>query len=188
MGVPKSKRSESKMEFHHNALKIRENLVDLLLRDFGVKAKRMDIDIMQNKFRMDEQDKQMFDYIIKKYGIESELDCNYPRWYIERLRNKILNALDGMIDKIIVANSCSPVTQLEKDTKRKMQTDAIGLCYVIIDGLTEAAQKLPVDANKYMPFIEMLEKEIKVLKGWRKYTYKIPLPSETSVKSDDSQD
>ena len=188
MGVPKSKRSESKMEFYHNSLKLRKNIIDLLLRDFGVKQKQMNIDILKNKFGMSESDRQMFEYVVKKYGIESEFDYEFPRWYIERLRNKILNALDKMTDNIIVANSCYPVTQLEKDTKRKTQTDAIGLCYVIIDGLTEAIQNLPVDANKYTRFIEMLQEEIRVLKGWRKYTYKIPIPTEKCVTSDKSQD
>lgn len=39
MSVPKNKRTMSELEFFHNALVLRKEMTELLLRDFGIKNK-----------------------------------------------------------------------------------------------------------------------------------------------------
>lgn len=56
MSVIKNKRSLSDLEFFHNAIKLRTTMTDLLLRDFGVKAKNKNAQVYPKKFKMDKED------------------------------------------------------------------------------------------------------------------------------------
>lgn len=62
MSVPKHKRSESPMEFLHNALSLRREMTELLLRDFGVKSR---IRKHLKEVRLDEPSKEELEWMKK---------------------------------------------------------------------------------------------------------------------------
>ena len=49
-----------------------------------------------------------------------------------------------------------------------MQNAAIGNCEQLLQEFQYIIEVLPVNANKYLRFVDMIEREIALLKGWRK--------------------
>ena len=58
MSVLKRKRNISKMEFYHNAIKLRLMITELLLKDFGIKSRRRNLDFAKDVYDMAEEDVQ----------------------------------------------------------------------------------------------------------------------------------
>lgn len=165
MSVLKRYRSLSNMEFFHNAIVLRKEFTTLLLRDFGVKDKIRNISLLSNK--LSDNDKIIIDNIIKKYGNILILE-DYPEWIISRFRNNILNILDELLMNITKANSIYPVYEQEFYERRILQDRAIGNCECLFQEMQHIISVLPTDSNKYMRYVELINKEISLLKGWRK--------------------
>ena len=89
MSVIKNKRSLSELEFFHNAIKLRKEMTDLLLRDFGVKARKKDPQIFPKRYSMDKDDGEAFMKLCEKYKIVSIIET-YPDWLINEFRTSIL--------------------------------------------------------------------------------------------------
>lgn len=166
MSVLKSKRKESKFEFYAGALKLREDIIYILLRDFGVKTRMRDIDFYASK--MSEEDAQFFESLLDKYEIQHKLPEEYPNWLIHKFRDMIFDTTQTMIKSITSAYSIWPTNQVEVEEKRIWQDRAIGACENLLQDFTLIIDILPVNANKYVRYVDMIEKEIKLLKGWRK--------------------
>ena len=53
--------------------------------------------------------------------------------------------------------------------ERRVQQDlAIGQCYRLVQELQYAIETLPVDVNSFLRFGEDIQREIDLIKGWRK--------------------
>jgi len=148
MSVLKNNRNLSNLEFYHNARTLREEMTNFLLRDFGVRDK------------------------IRKYKGEDNIEVTiieeYPAWLITFYRESILTLLRSLMLNITAANTIYPVTMEELAERRKFQTAAIYNCQQLLCELTHCADVLPVELNKFLPYIEKISFEIKLLKGWRK--------------------
>ena len=117
MSVPKHKRSESPMEFLHNALSLRREMTELLLRDFGVKSR---IRKHLKEVRLDEPSKEELEWMKKRYGMTAE-DCQkidtiinnatydvteleqYPEWLISYFRSAVLRILENLLNNLYYA-------------------------------------------------------------------------------------
>lgn len=64
-----------------------------------------------------------------------------------------------------------PVKGGEELTEATMA--AIGNCEQLLQEMQYIISIIPVDAQKYIRYVEMIEKEIALLKGWRKSDNKI---------------
>ena len=142
--VLKKKRGLSKLEFYHNARKMRKELTMLVLRDFGIHSRGA-------KF--------------KPEGFYDELLEDFSRNVRHLLRNLMLN--------ITAANTIYPVNDFEIQTRRQYQTAAIVNCEQLLQEILYCEDVLPVKVSKFIPYIEQIEFEISLLKGWRKANSKI---------------
>ena len=88
MSVLKNKRNLSDLEFYRNAIVLRRDLTILLLRNFGIKDKVRNATALTKN--MSEEDKIVFNELVKKYGQLYILD-EYPDWLIDKMRNNIIN-------------------------------------------------------------------------------------------------
>ena len=172
MSVIKNKRSLSELEFFHNAIKLRKEMTDLLLRDFGVKARKKDPQIFPKRYSMSKEDGEIFTELCEKYKITSIIET-YPEWLIREFRESILLNLRGLMANITAANSIYPVTMTEWEERRIRQDRAIGNCEILLQEMTYALSILPVDVNKYMGYVDIIQREIALLKGWRKSDNKL---------------
>ena len=136
------------MEFYRNARQLREDMTNFLLRDFGVRDK-------VRKFKGDDN---------KDVTIIEE----YPEWLITFFRESIMSLFRDLMMNITDANTNYPTTMEELADRRKSQTKAITNCQQLLCELTHCADVLPVELSKFLPYIDKIAFEIRLLKGWKK--------------------
>jgi hypothetical protein len=153
MSVLKNKRGLSKLEFYHNARKLRREITNLLLRDFGVR------DTVRKLKNGD--------------GEKVSVIETYPDWLLEEFRRSIMKILRNLVMNITAGNTIYPVSQAELDLRRHYQTQAIINCEQLLQEMHYCEDVLPVAVAKFIPYVEAVEFEIQLLKGWRKANNKI---------------
>jgi hypothetical protein len=151
VAVIKNKRGLSKLEFYHNARKMRKELTMLVLRDFGIHSRGA-------KFKEDTGSQQ-------PEGFYDELLAEFSRNVRQLLRNMMLN--------ITAANTIYPVNDAELQIRRQYQTGAIVNCEQLLQEILFCEDVLPVKVSKFLPYVDQINLEIKLLKGWRKANKKI---------------
>lgn len=165
MSVLKSKRKPSQFEVFHQLTKLRKDITDLLLRDFGfdtVKAEKR-LEKRYGKLFEELDEKQQATYTRQKRRWDA-----FDEWFIEDERKTIVNCLRAITREVYIANSIYPTVQEELTERRLHQDRAIGLCYTLTQELQYAIETLPVDVNQYLRFGEMIQTEVNLIKGWRK--------------------
>jgi hypothetical protein len=148
--VVKNKRNLSSLEFYSHARKMREDLTNFLLRDFGVRNK-----------------------VYKQHTPENQQITvieEYPQWLIDYFRKSIITLLNCLMNNIVAANSIYPITIEEVNYRRVLQDKAIANCEQLFQELTYLADMLPISLIKVEPYADVIDKEIALLKGWRKST------------------
>jgi hypothetical protein len=148
MSVLKNKRGLSKLEFYHTARKLREDVTNLLLRDFGIRDKVRKIKTEDNK--------------------EVTVIEEYPAWLIAEFRQNIMRILRNLMMNITAGNSIYPVNLEELQQRRRYQTEAIINCQQLLQEIQFCADVLPVELGKFLPYADTIDFEIKLLRGWRK--------------------
>jgi hypothetical protein len=151
MAVLKNKRGLSKLEFYHNARLMRKELTLLSLRGFGVHARGKAF----NEETGSPQPEGFYDELL------AEFSANVRRL----LRNMLLNITAG--------NTIYPTNAEELQIRRNYQNAAVINCEQLLQEILFCEDVLPVKASKFLPYIEKIELEIKLLKGWRKSNTKI---------------
>jgi hypothetical protein len=149
--VLKNRRRLSRLEFYHNARKMRKELTLFVLMDFGIHSRG-------RKFKEDTGSQQ-------PEGFYDEL--------IEEFSGNIRLLLRNMMWNITAGNTIYPVNEAEIQERRHHQTAAIINCEQLLQEILFCKDIMPVKASKFIPYIEKIEFEIKLLKGWRKANNKI---------------
>jgi hypothetical protein len=153
MSVLKNRRGLSKLEFYHNARKMRRDMTNLLLRDFGVRDK------------------------VRKIKTENgglvDIIEGYPDWLVEKFRDSIMQILRNLMMNITAGNTVYPTCEAELLTRRQYQTAAIVNCEQLLQEMHYCEDVLPVHVSKFLPYVEAAEFEITLLKGWRKSNSRI---------------
>lgn len=171
MTVPKNKRSVSKVEFFYYAYKLNNCITQVLLKDFGIKRINKDLKAFTYGAKMSGEDRESFMDICNRYDINVE--SRYPLWLLEYYREWILGLLRELINNITQANTIFPKNESEFYLRRKYQWEAISNCYQLLQAFQTAIRNLPVDVEKYMPYVKMIEEELHHLKNWKKSDNKI---------------
>lgn len=173
MSVPKSERGQSGLEFYHTALNLRREIIALLLRDFGLKKKVRTTEILTQMYSIDPEDEKTLQAILTKYQMDDSVIDEYPTWLVDEFRNTILLILRDLRLNIRMANSIYVTTKAEYEERRNHWNRAIGNCQQLLEEMQFVIETLPVNAEKYMRYVGMIEKEINLLKGVRKSDNKI---------------
>lgn len=173
MAVYKSERGISKMEFMHNAIKMRDYLTFKVLKDFGLKKKVKDKTYFIETTTLTPDERNALSKALAKTELNICLE-EYPAWFIDRERNYILDLCRDMYQHITTANNIFILTNEEGALRRQHQNLAITCVERIIQELQYLMKIIPsIQANQLVPFIEMSQREIALLKGWRKSDNKI---------------
>ena len=146
------KRNIAKMEFYNNALRLRLMITEFLLRDFGVKDRRRDLEFAKSVYDMKEQDVLLIESAMTAYKLKDSFIDKFPAWFIDKERNYFLDIMRSILKNICSANTIH-ITNMQEDLLQEMQ-------YVIY--------VFHPDVEKYMRYVELIETEIALLKGWRK--------------------
>lgn len=173
MSVLKNKRAVSNLEFYHNAIELRKEITMLLLRDFGVKDKVRNVKYLSGINHMEPEDQKALQELIEKYQSIGTIVEEYPMWLIDKMRSSMLDLCHNLIMNITQANTIYPMSEYEYHDRRNYQNHAIGNCEQLLQEMQYIISIIPVDAQKYMRYVDMIEREIALLKGWRKSDNKI---------------
>lgn len=165
MSVLKSKRKASQFEVFHHLYKMRKEITELLLRDFGYSfekaAKRLDRKFGRPYEQLSEAERERYDRTKVRWEA-------FDDWFIYDQRQTIVDCLRSITREVYIANSIYPTCMEELVERRLHQDKAVGLCYDLTQELQYAIETLPVDVNIYLRFGEMIQTEINLIKGWRK--------------------
>jgi hypothetical protein len=167
MSVIKAKRKPSQFEVFHQFYKMRKEVTDLLLRDFGYDLERAKKEILKRNFggrsyeELNPEEKDRYEKLVEK-------EQAFADWFIKDERQAVVDCLRTIGEEVFTANSIYP-TYIEELIERRLHQDrAIGQCYRLTQELQYAIETLPVDVNKYLRFADMIKDEINFIKGWRK--------------------
>ncbi|MBO6178542.1 MAG: hypothetical protein J6M62_03660 [Selenomonadaceae bacterium] len=158
-------RRESKYKFYTNALKLRKEITQLMLRDFGAKKTIRNYRI--NTDKMEPQDADLLLGIMERYGL-STFPGDFPLWLIEKFRDSVWDILRDLHINITKAYTIWATNEAEANERRIYQDRAIAACENLLQEFQLVIDVLPVKAEKYMRYVDMVEEEISLLKGWRK--------------------
>lgn len=182
MSVLKAKRKASQFEVFHQLKKMRKEVTDLLLRDFGYNLDKATRNV-EKTFGGRPYEELSPDEKVR-YEKLMEKNIAFAEWFIADERKVIVDCLRTITEEVYVANSIYPVYWDELVERRIHQDRAVGQCYRLTQELQYAIETLPVDVNKYLRFAEMIQTEINLLKGWRKSDNKFKSALQERVISD----
>ena len=168
MSVVKSKRIPSAMGFFHTAMEIRKYLTFVILKDFGIKPK-----VCKHKVEIDtssllEPDKRTFEQLLAQCTVE-KAELIYPQWFLDIERKRFIVIMQNMISNIVQANVIYANTEELLSARKTFQLRAIANCHELLQELSYMVDVLPaIEADKLSRFVSMVNRELALLKGWRK--------------------
>ncbi|MCC8063669.1 MAG: hypothetical protein LIO70_01125 [Clostridiales bacterium] len=166
MSVVKSKRKESQFEVFHHYYKVRKELTDLLLRDFGYSedksAKKLAKQFGGKPYA------ELSDTEKARHDKMQQRNQAFEAWFVMDEREVIMGYLRNLGRCLFSANEIYPQYEDELVQRRLFQEKALGYCTMLKQELQYAIETLPVDINKYTRFAQMLQTEIDLIKGWRR--------------------
>ncbi len=166
MSVLKNKRKASQFEVFHHLYKVRKEITELLLRDFGYSYEKAEKRLLKHFGgrqypELTEAERERYDRLKIKWEA-------FDDWFIYDERQVIVDCLREITKEVFIANSTYPTCMEELIQRRIHQDEAIGQCYRLAQELQYAIETLPVDVNTYLRFGEAIQTEINLIKGWRK--------------------
>jgi len=165
MTVIKRYRSVAKLEFFTNAQRLRRNIFLLTARDFGIKKTVRTVEMLTEG--MTDEDKTALKALAEKYGL-ARFNAEYPEWILEKFRNSLWDLTRDLLMNLTQANSIYALNTYEAQERRLLQDKAIGNCEQILKEFEFIIDVFPVISKKYMPYVDIIEREITLIKGWRK--------------------
>ena len=158
------------------AEKLHDDIIRLLLRDFGAKPVNRNLKTFTHHVRLNEKDKETFTSLCDKYHIDVESE--YPAWLLDYYRHSIMKVLDDMMHNLKIGYTMyiditNPNAMNEFRMKREAMWRAISDGYELLYRLQSVIRQLPVDANKYMSYTDRILKEIELMKERRTADNKI---------------
>lgn len=173
MSVLKRKRNISKMEFYHNAIKLRLMITEFLLKDFGIKSRRRNLEFAKDVYDIEDADVEEIENILSAYDLKNSFIDNFPSWLIDKERDYFMDLLRSLMKNICSANTIHITNKEEYYMRRNYQTQAICDCENLLQEMQYIIYVTHPNVEKYMPYVDIIEKEIALLKGWRKSDNKI---------------
>jgi len=174
MSVPVYRRNESKLEFYENFFKLRREVLLLLARDFGIKARTYDVNLVSDIYGLNNHDRNELMDIGQRNNITGFNVDKIPMWLIENWRYEIMNILNNIGIAINCANAIYIVNLPEYYDRRNFLNHAIGYCMALQDKLNEIIVCLKdVKLGAYENVYKLIVSEIRLLKALRRSDNKL---------------
>ena len=160
--IPKSERSESRLEAQHKAYKIRKMITAELMASFAYSKKKHEkhIQAMTEHIKNEEEKK---DTAQKIRELEEDFDC----WFIRKERERILDFTQGIASHLRAANTIWPTYKAEFVERRLEMDKALECCNRLQDELQYLVETLPADINKYTAIVREIDAEFNLIKALR---------------------
>ena len=168
-GVPKSRRQEHDFIATHNLHKIRRDITELAINDFGY-----DKDKAENKIdKFEEMISKTTDAEKRKEVVERMRKKNesYYADFVEEETKITRDILRKVVFEYELGNSIFPSGEsklMEYCDRRRHLNKAIGYLFCLKQELQYIAETLPGNKNRYEAVIESIKNEVSLIKGVRR--------------------
>ena len=183
MSVPKGRRQESRFEAIHHFIKLRKEVTNLILCDFGFSEEKYLKQI--DRYREAHRTAENVEAVVERWEAKNK---SFKAWYIDEEGRAILDILRNISTEFTLGNSIYPsgthAKLLEWLQRRWHINRAIGYCYALKQEIHYAIETLPVDINKYERFSDMIDRQIALYKGVRQASNKMLKPANGKSNSD----
>ena len=164
MSVLVDNRKETTFAVRDNALNMRRQITELAFRRFGKKPRKLPKQ-PSNWEIWSEQSKENWTKQQEEKRKQAE---QFDEWFIQNERAILDRLIRKIIFNIDTANCINPQYLNECDKIRDLQDEAIGLCSNLIRELNYIGDTIPSNKNFIVITVEIINKEIGLLHGWRK--------------------
>jgi hypothetical protein len=148
-------------------------ITEFLLKDFGIKSRRRNLEFAKDIYDIEEEDLEEIENILSAYDLKNSFIDNFPSWLIDKERDYFMDLLRDLMQNICSANTIHITNKEEYYMRRNYQTQAICDCENLLQEMQYVIYVTHPNVEKYMPYVDIIEKEIVLLKGWRKSDNKI---------------
>ena len=166
MSVPKGKRKESRFEAQHHFYRLRADVTNLMLLDFGFSEEKYRKHI--ERYQETHAQAENVDEVVARYQKKCD---SFKKWFIDRECDAVLDILRRIESEFTAGNSIypseTPAKVMEFCERRKHIDEAIAQCYVLKQELQYVISSLPVNINKYERLSVDIDKQIALYKGVR---------------------
>lgn len=160
--IPKSKRSESKLEAIHKAYAIRSRITQELLLSFGYSQKKLECHVKKATAYIKDPDERE-----ERAKTVKELEEEFFSWLIGEERSEVLRCCRGIVQHLTAANTIYPTYPAEFEERRLEMDRAMACCNQLQQELQYLAEDLPTDKNKYMNIALEVKSEFEMIKKLR---------------------
>ena len=165
--VPKSHRKEHDFVAVHNLIKLRRDITELAIYDFGYDKDKYEKSIknFEDRLKLDDDKKAQ---VIAKMRKKNE---SYFADFVEEETTVTRDLMRKAVFEFEMGNSLFPsgdAVLMEFCEKRKHLNNAIGYLYCLKQELQYIAETLPSDKNRYITIIEDIAREVSLIKGVRR--------------------
>lgn len=177
MAVAEPFRDLSKAEFLNQFHALRKEVNQLMMRDFGIKPRNYDVDLVKEIYHLEDEDFETLTQISEKYGMKSYYTDKYPKERVEQWKKEISQIMDNIGISIEQGNNRDikhalyPTAEYLKRTE--YLEDAIGYCQALKDKFHEILDIIDVKTGQYVVISKMLKREIELLKGVKRADKKL---------------
>jgi len=167
MSIPKNMRKEAaKTNAFYSLYELSKDLQRWMIHDFGVGYRSTDYKVFVHGLKMELADEDTLNTLHKKYDFKVE--TSFPQWLIEHYREKVIKLMDDAVHYVSDAYYMYPQTMYEFNVRKQRFTDAINsLCYLKVV-MQEAIDVFPSNLERYIPYVNRIDDEIKHIKSMRK--------------------
>ena len=166
MSVPKGRRKESRFEAQHHFYRLRADITNLMLLDFGFSEEKYHKHI--ERYQETHAQAENVNDVVARYQKKCD---SFKKWFIDRECDAVLEILRRIGCEFTLGNSIypseTPAKVIEFCERRKHIDGAIAQCYVLKQELQYIISSLPVDINRYERIAVDIDKQIALYKGVR---------------------
>ena len=162
----KRKAERITFEAQHHFYRLRAEVTNLMLLDFGFSEEKYRKHI--ERYRETHAQAENVDEAVARYQKKCD---SFKRWFIDRECDAVLEILRRIACEFTIGNSIypseTPAKIMEFCERRKHIDEAIAQCYVLKQELQYIISSLPVNINKYESLSVEIDRQIALYKGVR---------------------
>lgn len=166
MSVVKGRRKESRFEAQHHFYRLRTDVTELCMLDFGFSKEKYEKQI--EHYYNSHASAPNVEEVTERYRKKCE---SFYKWFIPTEKDVILSILRKIEGEFTAGNSIypseTPAKVMEFIERRKHMNEAISQCFVLKQEINYIIRTLPVNLNKYERFADSIDKQIALYKGVR---------------------
>lgn len=149
--------------------------------NFCYEKKRV-IQAVRNEYHVYESTDQMKPQRLELFKAVIEMNERAALEILEGSRKFLINGFREVEDHIYIANTIYPTSPEELSLRRCHQDEALGICFSMLKELEYIMRSMPVRAEKFPRYIEMINVELGYLKAWRSSNNKFNFDEKSSRK------